>query len=337
MHARARGDGRLEFRLADPDHRYGRVRLDAGLGTAGERPDLAWAAGVWSVEVDLPPLHRVEYGFEVTTTITDPDNPAQVDTGFGHRSVLELPGYRPPPWVARQASAGATTALATGIPGVTAALWSPEGLDDDAPAPLLVVHDGPDYAERGRLTHHLAVLAEDGAGPASRALLLTAAPRAVLYAASDEYATALETELIPQARHRWPTTATVAVGASLGALAALHAQWRHPGTFDALLLQSGSFFTPQTDGQESGFARWGEVAGFIAELYADDAATAALPPIALTCGSYEENVHNNRLLASRLREVGVTLTLTEVPDLHNFTCWRDGLDPALRDLLTAVA
>ncbi|WP_156253987.1 alpha/beta hydrolase [Pseudactinotalea terrae] len=335
MHAGTRGDGRLEFRLPDPERSYSRVRLDAGLGTTGDRPDLTWADGAWSVTVDLPPLHRIEYGFEVTGTITDPANPALVDTGFGNRSVVELPGYRAPAWVAREVPSGTTTAVAADVEGVTAALWSPDGLGDDALAPLLVVHDGPDYAERGELTRYLGVLAEEGAAPPTRALLLTADPRELHYAASEAYADTLVTELIPSARHRWPTTATIAVGASLGAIAALHAQWRHPGTFDALLLQSGSFFTPQTDPQESGFARWPELTGFVTELHTQ-AAAGELPPIALTCGSHEENALNNRLLAQRLREVGVAVTYTEVPDLHNFTCWRDGLDPALRNLLAAA-
>jgi enterochelin esterase family protein len=336
MHAGTRGDGRLEFRLPDPDRRYTRVRLDAGLGTAGARPELAWADGVWSVEVALPPLHRVEYGFEVTTTVVDPASPTQIDTGFGHRSVLELPGYESPAWTAREVPPGTTTALAALVPGVTAALWSPEGVDETTPAPLLVVHDGPDYASRGELTRYLSVLAADGAAPPTRALLLTADPREDLYAASEDYAAALVTDLVPSVTRRWPTSATIAVGASLGALAALHAQWRHPGAFDALLLQSGSFFSPESDGQESAFARWGEVTAFVAELHTDDRAVAALPPVATTCGSHEENVVNNRMLADRLRAAGVLLSHTELADLHNFTCWRDGLDPALRDLLATV-
>ncbi|WP_420112431.1 alpha/beta hydrolase [Pseudactinotalea sp.] len=334
MQAEVRGDGPLEFRLPDPDRVYSRVRLDAGLGTAGVRPELAWADGVWSVEVALPPLHRVEYGFEVTQTVLDPGNPARIDTGFGDRSVLELPGYRPPAWLGREVAAGTTTALASGVDGVTAALWSPQDLPDDVEAPLVVVHDGPDYAERGLLTRYLTVLAADRLPV--RALLLTAHPRELLYAASDEYAEALVTHLIPSTKQRRATSASIAVGASLGALAALHAQWRYPGTFAGLLLQSGSFFTPETDPQESGFARWGEVTGFVAEVLTESAA-AALPPVAITCGAHEENALNNRLLVHRLREVGITVSHTELADLHNFTCWRDALDPALRELLAAAA
>ena len=41
------------------------------------------------------------------------------------------------------------------------------------------------------------------------------------------------------------------MGASLGALAMLHAHVRHPKSFDGLLLQSGSFFRQRYDKQES--------------------------------------------------------------------------------------
>lgn len=329
-------DGVLVFRLDDPEHRYSRVRLDAGLGTSGPRPELAWSDGVWSVRVDLPPLHRIEYGFEVTRTITDPANDLVVDTGFGNRSVLELPAYREPAWLAHRVEEGTTEPVPVALPGVTAQLWSSPGLAESDRATLLVVHDGPDYADRGGLTHYLTTLAAEGTIAPVRALLLTAQPREELYAASDRYATALATRVLPAVTKRWPTGPVVAVGASLGALAALHTQWRFPGTFDGLLLQSGSFFTSETDSQESGFPGWPSVTRFIAVVHADHVAAAALPVTAITCGTQEENAVNNALLAQRLHEVGVDVSHTEVPDLHNFTSWRDALDPALRDLLVAT-
>ena len=48
----------------------------------------------------------------------------------------------------------------------------------------------------------------------------------------------------------------VGLGASLGALALLHAQRRFPRTFAGLCLQSGSFFVPRFDRHESGFVRY---------------------------------------------------------------------------------
>ena len=54
----------------------------------------------------------------------------------------------------------------------------------------------------------------------------------------------------------------VGVGASLGALAMLHAQRRHPAGFAGLFLQSGSFFQPRFDRQESGFRRYLRIVRF---------------------------------------------------------------------------
>ena len=52
-----------------------------------------------------------------------------------------------------------------------------------------------------------------------------------------------------------------------------------------------------------------------------------------TCGAAEENVHNNRLMASALAAQGYDAHLAEVPDLHNYVGWRDAFDPHLTALL----
>lgn len=324
-------DGSVLFRLPDPEHAYGRVRLLAGLGTLDPRPDLTWSDGVWSARVALPPVHRLEYAFEVTQVLPDPHAAQRIDTLGGPRSVLEMPGYEPPGWLEREVPEGTEVPVAVDIPGVTARLWAPAGLQPDERAPLLLVHDGPGYAAEGGLTRYLAVLADDDVA-AVRALLLTADPRAELYGASDAYAAAIAEILLPAVTTAVSTGPVLGVGASLGALAVLHLEWRHPGTLAAMLLQSGAYFTPETDPQESGFPSWEPVTRFVAEVLTDERA-ALLPPVAITCGAHEENAANNALLAQRLRAAGVEVTTTEVADLHNMTCWRDSLDPALRDLL----
>src|SRR5690606_7822128 len=230
-------DGRVLLRPPGPAHRHQRVRLLAGLGTLDPRPDLSWSDGVWSVCAALPPVDRVEYAFEVTTA--GQPAPAVVPGG-----VLERHGYAPPAWCGREVPDGAVAPLPLDVAGVTARLWSPAGLDGPAAAPLLVVHDGPDYLEHAALGRYLSVLAADGEAPPTRVLALTADPRDRLYGACDEYAQALVAAVLPRANEHAPTTAVVGLGASLGALAVLHAEWRHPGTFGAMLLQSGAFFTP---------------------------------------------------------------------------------------------
>ena len=56
-------------------------------------------------------------------------------------------------------------------------------------------------------------------------------------------------------------------------------------------------------------------------------------PVTLTCGSAEENVHNNRLMARALSTQGYPAAFHEVPDMHNYTAWRDAFDPYLTGLL----
>jgi len=103
-----------------------------------------------------------------------------------------------------------------------------------------------------------------------------------------------------------------------------------PGTFAGLFLQSGSFFTPEHDIQERGFERWARVTAFVAEVLSGGVGSGAAPAV-LTCGAGEENIHNNREMAAALGE-----HLHELGDLHNYTAWRDALDPHLTNLLAAL-
>jgi enterochelin esterase-like enzyme len=129
--------------------------------------------------------------------------------------------------------------------------------------------------------------------------------------------------------------APVGMGASLGALAMLFTQRRAPHTFSALFLQSGSFFIPRLDSQESGFGRYARIVRFVRRVVRAGAHADPIP-VALTCGITEENIFNNRVMARALAEQGYDARLDEVPDLHNYTGWRDAFDPHLVRLLAKV-
>jgi enterochelin esterase-like enzyme len=331
----------LCFRLADPDARFRHVRVDADLGTTDAPRDLIRVDGGWELRIPRPPLGRVEYQFEVTTTLLDPSNPRTTPGGFGDRSVLELPGYAAPAWLAAEPIASRLADVSftdTPVGDIDATLWVPERLDPDEPAPLLIAHDGPDYSAMGHLTDFIGSRIGAGLLAPLRVLLLGSPERMSWYAANDDYADALVLHVLDAARDQWPTTTTIAAGVSLGALAALHAQWRHPGTFDGLFLQSGSFFTPGTDAQESWFSRFGDITSFVAEIAGAPKAPTAepLPTVTLTCGATEENVVNNRLMAAHLSRLGWDVRYAETDDLHNFVSWRDALQPHLERLLTCA-
>jgi enterochelin esterase family protein len=125
------------------------------------------------------------------------------------------------------------------------------------------------------------------------------------------------------------------VGASLGALAILHAHVRHPRVFDGLFLQSGSFFRQRSDKQESSFPRYRRITRFVGGVLRG--ANPGRPiPVALTAGTAEENLSNNRALARSLGAQGYSAWLAEIPDAHNWTCWRDAFDPNLPALIEAA-
>ena len=221
---------------------------------------------------------------------------------------------------------------------IDCAVWSPAGVPASEPLPLLVSHDGPEMDAYGALTAYAGAMIATRALPPMRVALVSPGPRRhQRYAANPAYARALTTRLVPALTDAFATRGRpVLTGQSLGALAALHAAWTSPGTFAGLLLQSGSFFTPDLDHQESGFAYWHAVSGFIASVRAATRAAPEAPPITLTCGTAEENHANNLALRDHLAAVGIETGWGEVRDGHTWTCWRDTLDPYLTDLLTRV-
>jgi enterochelin esterase-like enzyme len=218
--------------------------------------------------------------------------------------------------------------------GVT--LWTPPGAADDDPLPLLAVHDGPEYAERTNLTDLASGWIADGRAPAHRIALLHPGPREEWYSASALYARALAREILPALAAAAPVTGRpVGLGASLGALAMLHAQRRHPDALGGLFLQSGSYFTPRHDHMEKGFARYGRIVRFVRTLVRE-AEFERPVPAALTCGLDEDNIHNNRRVAAALALQGYGAPLHESPGGHDWDTWRGALDAHLPGLLTAA-
>jgi enterochelin esterase-like enzyme len=330
-------DRGITFRLADADRRYAAVRLGQELHLPDDARTFARVPGGWELRLDRPPVARLEYRFEVTRTdgttetVPDPANP---------RGAVELPGYREPGWLATPAGGGgARRELAVRAPtlgtDVHATLWSPAGLDDSEAAPLLLVHDGPEYDRAARLTRYLAAGVAEGRLPPLRAALLAPGERDEHYSANPAYASDLATAVVPALTAVSPATTTIGMGTSLGALAMFHAHRAHPQLADRLFLQSGSFFDPRHDAHEARFSGYDRVVAFVGAVRAAGGATCPVPTV-LTCGAAEENVHNNRLLAATLAAHGYDVALHEVDDVHNWTAWRDALEPHLTGLIASA-
>lgn len=346
------GHREVTFRFSDPDGRLAGVRLLQEVGRPRNGPAFDRNGTGWNLTFPRPPAHRMEYQLELqypdgrSHIICDPDNERRAPGPFGDKSVIEFPGYRAPEWADRMPHDEGTVreidipsaALRTDLHAV---LWtSPHGDADDALLPLLVVHDGPEYARYCALLRRLALAVEDGLVPPMRAALLPPRiDRNHAYSASAAYARALSHDVLPALAGAAPAPPgrgmRIGMGASLGALAMLHAHRTHPAAFGALFLQSGSFFRQRFDRQEAGFVRFRRISRFVGTVLAADAWAHPIP-IAMTCGTAEENLANNRAVAAALASQGYDVRLDEHPDAHNWTSWRDSFDPHLVAFLHKV-
>jgi enterochelin esterase family protein len=303
-------------------------------------PPFEWRDGRWRLTFARPEVDRLEYLFGVDGAFsTDPGNPRRASGPFGDKSVVEWPEYEPPAWLDSIADAGPVEEIALRsrrlVARVRVLVYStpePPAVD----APLVVAHDGPEYARYSGLTRFLDAMSWEERIPPLRAALIQPVDRNETYSASALYSAALVRELLPEITKRAPHGKRVGMGASLGALALVHAHVRHPKTFDALLLQSGSFFRQRHDKQERTFPRYRRITRFVGTVLRGVDVPRPIP-VAITCGTGEENRANNEDLAAALTEQGYPAWLAYVRDGHNWTCWRDGFDPHLPALIEAVS
>jgi enterochelin esterase-like enzyme len=340
-------DTAATLRYADERHALAGVRLVDDIHLPAARRDFTYDDGdrAWHLRLPLLPVLRLEYRLELchpdggTEVICDPANPHRAPGAFGDKSVLELPGYRRPAWLSRHAaSAGTWRELTVPSAALRAELplriWSPAADSNTSPHGILLAHDGGEYDRLAGIVQYSAAMIDSGRLPQHHLVLLSPVERNEWYAANPAYARALIDDVLPVVRTELGDGGPiVAVGASLGALALLHAHWRYPYPFDALFLQSGSFFQDRFDAQESSFPWYGRIVRFVDELRRG--AVAPVPTM-LTCGIAEENLANNRDVAAVLRGFDYPVRLVEVPDAHNFVAWRDAWHPHLADLAARV-
>ena len=333
--------GWIRLRLPDPDEELALVRLGTDRGFPAVSNRFAREGDGWTLQLPAPALRRFEYALDVQLADgrqerwTDPTNPLRAPGAFGEKSVVELPGYAAPAWLAAERVPGATDVLTVASSALGAdleiALWQPADARDDEPLALLVAHDGPELDQLARLTDYAAAQIASGALPRHRVALLAPGDRDQWYSASALYARTLATRVLPAIADAVAVRAPVGLGASLGALALLHAQRRFPDSFAGLFLQSGSFFMPRFDSQEAGFVRYRRIVRFVRATLREPPRRTV--PVAMTCGALEENADDNRVMASALAAQGYPVDLHEGRDLHNFTAWRDEWDPHLTRLL----
>ena len=292
---------------------------------------------LWAVTIELPKGSRIEYKFEVVSDghrqlILDPLNGVLAHDPFGANSVCQGYGYERPSWTLSSPYAREGALVATTIDSKIfkdsrdLQVYIPARFRSNRRYPLLIVHDGADYLNFAAFKTVLDNLIHALEIPSLIAALIQSPDRLGEYAANDRHAQFLSDELLPFMSTNYPLIdepqARGIMGASFGAVAALHAAWRSPGQFGRLLLQSGSFAF-----SDIGRHQRGPVFDPVAKFMNDFREQPGNPTerIYISCGIYESLIYENRSLVPRLQDQGIDVKFEEARDAHNWENWRDRL------------
>jgi enterochelin esterase-like enzyme len=277
---------------------------------------------VWVLGLDLPEGSRVEYKLEIVRgperrLIQDPLNQSRANDPFGSNSVVHAAGYAVPDWtlpdpLARQGSLERLSIASDVLGGPRpVTVYLPARFRRTRRYPLLVVHDGEDYLKYSNLETVLDNLIHRLETQAMIVALIQSPDRMREYVNDAAHADFLVRGL---------------VGASLGAVASLAAAWRHPGFFQHLLLQSGSFVFTDI-GEHGRGPAFDPVVKFMNEFRRDPGRPAE--QVFVSCGMYESLIYYNRSLVPLLQATGMSVRYSEARDGHNWENWRDRLREGL--------
>jgi enterochelin esterase family protein len=291
------------------------------------------APGLWLVTLQLPPDAYVEYAFIDPHTglrVEDPLNPNKVTNGMGAwNHYFYMPRGCPTELVRRVRGMqhGRVTRYQVPTRGHavgerrTVHLYQPPV---SQPVPLVVVYDGSDYLQKGRLNLIVDnLLTLKRIRPIALALVQNGgAARTLEYSCADATLDFLFDQVIPLAQEHLTLLPPGGepygiVGASMGGLMALYTGLRMPQVFGKVLSQSGAFFV--TD---------------LHSVIADLAACLPRPSLKiwLDAGRFEPLLDGNREMYALLKEHAYRLMYHEHSGGHNFTSWRDNIWRGLEKL-----
>jgi enterochelin esterase-like enzyme len=300
---------------------------------------------LWVLSIDLPEGSRMEYKLEVEQygqkrLVQDPLNPHLARDPYGANSVVYGAGYAPPDWTLFDPDARrgelrehVVRSEAFGEPR-RVRVYLPARMRPARRYPLLVVHDGDDYLRFAGLQTVLDNLIHRLEIPSVVVALIQSQDRLREYAADDRHAQFLAQELVPLLEREYPLVGKPAsrtlLGASFGAVASLHAAWKYPGTFDNLLLQSGSFVFTDIGEHQRGPV-FDPVVKWVNEFRRNPGRPAE--KLFVSCGMFESLIYYNRSLVPLLQKTGMQVRFSEAPDGHNWENWRDRLREGLSFLM----
>ncbi|WP_236903857.1 enterochelin esterase domain-containing protein [Cupriavidus malaysiensis] len=342
------GDHDPLARLGDSDVWYRSYRVPAGTRLSYQlAPDVP--------ELDAPAAQRRRA--ILATARRDPLNPQafpalppDAPDAYAQKSVLELPGAPPQPWLARRPGVPAGTVqrhrLASRLLGDTREVYvyrpAPGAAAGQRQAPrgaraaaLLVLFDAHAYLSTVPTPVILDNLVHDGLLPPMPALILanpSAQARATDLPPRPAFADFLAEELLPWAAAQGvaaPAARTIVAGSSYGGLAAAYAALRHPQRFGLVLSQSGSFWWAPGAAPGTGPAAGDAAPEWLTRRYA---ASPRLPlRFYLEAGRFEDGrgptgiLTTTRHLRDVLRARGYPVRHAEFASGHDYLQWRGTL------------
>lgn len=296
---------------------------------------------IWYLSMDIPPVSRVEYKFEIVrgdtaTWIRDPLNQNLARDPFGANSVAHGVGYEIPDWIQDdpESAPGSFEIIefeSQYFGRRQTRVYLPARYRDSRRYPLLIVHDGDDYLRYSSLGHILDNLMARREIPDMIVAFTSTDYRLVEYANDVRHGNFLTEELVPYLEEHFPLRqqpqSRCLMGASFGAVASFSTACRHPGFYGRLLLQSGSFaFTDIGESNRRG-PLFDPVVEFMNQYRANP--TAVSERVFVSCGTYESLIYENRSLIPLLRDTGMDVRFIEARDGHNWENWRDRLREGL--------
>ena len=297
---------------------------------------------LWYVVVELPAESRVEYQFEARRhgewqRFNDPANPRVARSPMGSSSVAFGEGYRVPDWTQPDPEARPGELVEWTVPSQAqrrdnrVTVYLPARYTPTARYPLLVVHDGGDFLEYAAMRTVLDNLIHRLDMAPTVVAFTHPGNRLVEYPNSAAHARWLVGELIPALEARLSLVEAASgralMGASFGAVASLAVARRHPETFGALLLQSGSFVFTDIGADHGEGPDFDPVVTFVNRYRARPVRVA--DRLFVSCGVYEDLIVQNRSMLPVWGEAGMEVRYVESRDGHNWESWRDRLRDGL--------
>lgn len=277
---------------------------------------------LWWHRGDYEPAARLDYTYVIDDVERpDPRNPLTINTGFGVRSVLQMPGYIPPRSYETAVARGTLTPHQISSENLGQArtffVYEPPTKIVGQSLPSVYVHDGGDYLSLAGMQAQLDVLISERAIPPLVAIFVPPIDRQVEYH-SPAYRAFIAQELVPFVQEKYDVDVSAAktgtMGASLGGLVSLRLGMEYPKVFNLIGSHSGAFSLSQ-DRTPTMFANL----------------TKQPLKLHLIIGTYETAIRlpapegdllaSNRQIAAVLEEKGYAYTYVEYPEGHSWGLW----------------